>query len=58
LEGERLTAANPPRNLTGDAACVRDVIAPIGGPVVLVAPGTTPRFTTRSPPTCPPRRPR
>jgi pimeloyl-ACP methyl ester carboxylesterase len=31
-----VTVANPLRSLTGDAACVRDVIAGIGKPVVLV----------------------
>src|SRR3954451_21311736 len=31
-----VAAANPLRSLTGDAAYVRDVIAAVGGPVVLV----------------------
>ena len=33
---EAVAVANPLRSLSGDAACVRDVIASIGRPVVLV----------------------
>ena len=46
-----VAAANPLRSLSGDAAYVRDVVASIGGPVVLVGHSYGGMSSPRRPPT-------